>query len=751
VLRRLLFGITIPVAACALLTAPGCGGDHSSGGPGLDAGPEASTSLDDGGLASDAPPDAAPAEASLADGEAGPDSSLPAVNKIDLLFDIDNSASMGDKQQFLAQAIPDLLARLVTPNCVDSGGNATGVRADGNGNCSIGTVEFAPVRDMHIGIVTSALGPRLGDACQPTALQSLAGGGTVSRHNDDQGHLINRGSDPNHLSNYTETPVADLGTADFLDWFPQGAAADGGAPESGAPTSSPMDAGALGEGGSGDGGVLGDGGSVDGGPPVAPPWSPPLGDPAELQSDFQSMVTGVHWFGCGIESQLESWYRFLVQPDPYASLALSMGTPSTAQWVGVDTVLLAQRADFLRPDSLVAVIVLSDENDSEVDVRSFSGTAWNFMSTSFHPPRGTSVCDRSPADPGCTSCSFGQNPTDPQCMLPGYSSPEDWGYDLNLRHVHQKQKYGVSVQFPIQRYVLGLTSPKVPDRNGEYPTGATSYQGLTNLGCTNPLYAAQLPAPPAGVDPSQWQPTPDELCNLPPGGRSPGLVFYSHIGGVPHQLLQEDPTDVASPQKATLTDADWTLILGKDPLNYDYTGIDPHMVESYQSRVSVPVPTGGFPVAPTSAAEGTDPISGREWVTDSTEATHQALLVDREYACIFPLAAPRACDNTATTMDPTLLDSCDCTPPQSGTGSFTHDQVPAVCNDANPTQQDSAKAYPTIRELLLAKLLGDVPGANVGVVSSICPIHVVEGEAGDPLYGYRPAVSAIVDRLKRSL
>ena len=430
---------------------------------------------------------------------------------------------------------------------------------------------------------------------------------------------------------------------------------------------------------------------------------------------------------------------------------LSSGTPSTAQWVGVDTVLLAQRADFLRPDSLVAVIVLSDENDSEVDVRSFGGSAWAFMSTTFHPPRGTSICATSPNDPGCTSCAFGKNPTDPQCMMPSYSSPEDWGYDLNLRHVHQKQKYGVSVQYPIQRYVLGLTSPKVPDRSGEYPAGAASYQGLTNLDCTNPLFAAALPAPPAGVDPSQWQPRAQELCNLPPGNRMPGLVFYSHIGGVPHQLLQKDPSDPASPQKASLSDADWTLILGKDPLNYDYTGIDPHMIESYAPRGSAVVPAGGFALAPTSAAEGTDPISGREWVTDSTAATHPSQLVDLEYACIFKLATPRHCDDAATTADPTLVDACDCVPPQSGTGSFTHDQVPAVCNDATPTQQDYAKAYPTIRELLLAKLLGEVPGANEGVISSLCPIHTVEGEAGDPLYGYRPAMSAIVDRLKRSL
>ncbi|MFI5244664.1 MAG: hypothetical protein ACHQQR_05510, partial [Gemmatimonadales bacterium] len=57
--------------------------------------------------------------------------------------------------------------------------------------------------------------------------------------------------------------------------------------------------------------------------------------------------------------------------------------------------------------------------------------------------------------------------------------------------MHMKQKYGVDVQFPMQRYANGLTSPKVPDRNGEYPSGKASYTGTNN--CTNPLFAATLP------------------------------------------------------------------------------------------------------------------------------------------------------------------------------------------------------------------------------------------------------------------
>jgi hypothetical protein len=653
----------------------------------------------------------------------GPDSSTTdggvvvpptAVGKLDILFDIDNSASMGDKQAYLASAIPDLIARLVNPNCLDATGNVTGA-SDGSGQCVSGTPEFAPVHDMHIGIVSSSLGPRLGDACPTTgvgATQALADGGTVDRHNDDQAHLLNRAGNPQNLADYSEGPLAAAGTSNFLDWAPQGVASSG---------------------------------------------APAITDPTQLNGDFQSLVVGVHAFGCGIESQLESWYRFLIQPDPYASLTTN--TSGEAQWVGVDTTILQQRSDFLRPDSLVAVIVLSDENDSEVDVRAFGGSAWQFMKSTFQPPRGTAACATDPGSAACTSC-FNGDSSDPSCQLGKYSQPTDWGFDLNLRHVHEKQKYGVDLQFPIQRYVLGLTSPRVPNRNGEYPPApgagsgtVTSYQGLdsSDLNCTNPLFAAKLPAPPPGTPVAEWQPTADELCNLPPGSRNAAYIFYSHIGGVPHQLLQVDPKNPDSPQKGSLSASDWQLILGRDPLNYDYSGIDPHMVESYQSRSGANVPVGGFPVAPVTSTGRADPISGREFTTDSLMAEHSGLRVDREYACTFALDAPRDCSDAATTADPTLEDSCDCSPPVPGTGAFTHDEVPSVCNDATPTQQDYAKAYPTIRELLLAQQLGQVPGANEGVISSLCPIHTTEATPGDPLFGYRPAMSALISRLKRSL
>ena len=41
-----------------------------------------------------------------------------AIDKIDLLFVIDNSISMADKQQILSIAVPGLVERLVNPDCV---------------------------------------------------------------------------------------------------------------------------------------------------------------------------------------------------------------------------------------------------------------------------------------------------------------------------------------------------------------------------------------------------------------------------------------------------------------------------------------------------------------------------------------------------------------------------------------------------------------------------------------------------------
>ncbi len=608
------------------------------------------------------------------------------VSKVDLLFMIDNSASMGEKQQYLEAAIPDLVTAFTT------------------------STAFPPVHDMHIGIVSSSLGPRLGDKYQSgaggvcnAAATITINGATLNDHNDDQAHLLTRSSDPTLPVSAppTEVPLPDASSG-FLAWFPN----------------VPANSGAS-----------------------VTPGATAITDAKTLQTDFVDLVAGVHEYGCGIESQLESWYRFLIQPDPYASLTLN-GTK--AEWVGVDTTIIKERHDFLRPDSLVVIVDLTDENDSEIDVRSLGGQGYLFMSAAFNPPHGTAACTQNPADPACTTLAT----SDPA----PYNSPTDWGFDMNLRHAHMKAKYGIDPQYPVARYVTGLSSPTVPDRAGEYPSGANSYVGTND--CTNPLFAASLPdgsTLSAGVATSETAADVATLCQLPAGTRSKSMVLFTAIGGVPWQFLHFDPTN---PSASELTASDWVRIVGTDPDNFNYTGIDPHMIESVAARSTAaafvtapPIPAlngaGGTsaaetaPQAPT-AAGTPDPYNGREWNTNI--GPHVDLEVDLQYACIFKLNAPRDCSRQAdgTYTVPANGFSCDC----SATG-LTPDELSPVCDPANPTAQLYAKAYPTIRELELAWKLG--PQA---VTTSICPIDVADNATGDdPLYGYRPAVLQIVNRV----
>jgi hypothetical protein len=139
------------------------------------------------------------------------------------------------------------------------------------------------------------------------------------------------------------------------------------------------------------------------------------------------------------------------------------------------------------------------------------------------------------------------------------------------------------------------------------------------------------------------------------------------------------------------------------------------------------------------------------------------LPADLEYACIFPLPTPRDC--SGGTADLLNANECDC-----GQLGLPASAVPPVCGLKNPaapiaqgppgpigavpvaqtindyTTQYFAKAYPTVRELTLANMMG-----NQGIISSLCPIHTIEVGPQDPLYGYRPLVAAILSRLGQSL
>ncbi len=610
-------------------------------------------------------------------GDAGPPK-LSKSNKADVLFAIDNSASMGDKQELLNASIPYFIDRLVNPFCINPGQPDAPPVAAQNGSCPAGTQrEFAPFVDIHVGIVTSSLGGGgAPDICQDDAKNPIAQLAKLSRHNNDKGELINRKRPDlaNPPPSGVEATVANAqpvdGTGgDFLAWLP------------------PVQANAN----------------------KPSPNVPKETDQQTFATDFQDLVGGVQEFGCGLEAQLESWYRFLVQPDPWNAISLdpNSGNPAKAQLVGIDANILKQRHDFLRPDSLVMIIQLTDEEDSWSDPLALGGRGWVSRTLAYPgspfgqaAPRATHECDEpvnpndpmhtGPNDPDCTSCGFVGNKAksgtpisqDPSCQIAcgnncqGFYTLQQDG--INVRYTNDmKRRYGYDPQFPVSRYVDGLTSRTVPDRDGEHPNGNGSYVGTKD--CQNPLFAASLPTDPNG-----------DLCHLDDGPRGTGLVYYLIIGGVPWQLLAQDPFNTTAPLKSTLTAGDWQRIVGKDPATYQTEGIDPHMLESIDPRAGLPPP---------SAADDTDPIHGREWNTHKSPVG-----LDLQYACTFPLTTPKDC------TDPQFAPSCDCV------GSATSADGPPLCDPNNRKIQIRGKAYPTIRQLRLAEGLGDQ-----GVVASICP------------------------------
>ncbi len=643
-----------------------------------------------------------------------------AVDKIDLLLAIDNSGSMGDKQRFLAEAVPNLVARLVTPNCVDGNGalvkanGAVGVDADPTGlyGCPAGSrPEFSPIVDIHIGVVSSNMGGFGGDQCD-----GAKDGNFVA---SDGGRLVQRGKDKAGAT----VQVAPIEPAGFLGWYP----------ESNRHGKNP--------------------------PPAAP-----YASAKALSDSFGNIVRGVGENGCGLEAQLESMYHFLIQPDPYASVAVS--DQGVASYAGIDGPLIAQRHDFLRPDSLVAVIMLTDEDDSSVDPLAVGGNGWRYMSSFFSvpgasaegrtrttdqgggttAPRGTSACTdpaKGPGSPECDSCLFQfvkncdarceRAKADPACRENnGFHKPED--DILNVRFQHMKERYGVDPQYPIQRYVSGLTKRSVPDRTTEHdPAGA--YADAST--CTNPLFARTLPrSTREGVDPTtrknvyyavgadgrdilDAQGKPATLCTLPRGERDAGQVFFAVVGGVPNDLLHFDPSD---PDKSRLGDQDWEKILGRDPSRYDLSGIDPRMVQST-------TPRAGRPGTDAPDFAGADPgnASHRDWDTGKA---------DLQYACTFALPPDyqKPKDDQGDCKNASDAPLCDAKRAASG-----------VCG-ANPSapgcarKQVRAKAFPTVRELAVVRALGEQ-----GIAASLCPQETAN--TASPLYGYNPGVKAIVDRL----
>jgi hypothetical protein len=572
------------------------------------------------------------------------------VDKVDLLLMLDNSRSMADKQLILAASVPDLVGSLVNPPCLDSNKVPAPPPMQPKGpleNCPAGTRRaIRPITDIHIGVITSSLGGHGSDACGTAEIQSC--GGAANPSNNDAGHLVSRQDACGGES------VPTYQSQGFLAWDP-------------AQELSPPGIQALGS-------IAVDAGGVA--TTVTPGLYPALKD----------LVLGVGQVGCGYESQLESWYRFLVDPEPYQTIGLQDGKATPE---GTDTLLLKARADFLRPSSLLAIVMLTDENDCSVKESGQSYLALQQQNPQdaqkkFHLPRARQECAQDPQDPCCKSCGQEANgcPVDVQCQTsPTLNDAED---DINLRCFDQKRRFGIDFLYPTDRYTSALRSAMVPNRQGDM--------------VQNPIFSDLNPN--------------DEDTDV----RDPSLVLLIGVVGVPWQAIARTDengnpdlvrgfksTDELSVKDETGLSA-WDRVLG-DPDNH-VPPLDPRMIESMSPRAGLPGPA---------SAPGTDPVNGHEYTTSNA---------DLQYACIFDLPAPRDCAVTG-------INGCDC--------ALVGNDNP-LCDATTKTLQVRAKAYPGLRELSVLRSLG----AN-GVVASVCPVQLSDLTA--PTYGYRAALGAVVDRL----
>jgi hypothetical protein len=181
----------------------------------------------------------------------------------------------------------------------------------------------------------------------------------------------------------------------------------------------------------------------------------------------------------------------------------------------------------------------------------------------------------------------------------------------------------------------------------------------------------------------------------------------------------------------------WDQILGgtiTDATNGDYQGIDytpsseptdPLMKESIDARSGTNPATGTALADPSASSPTANPVNGHEWSIDDRS--------DLQYACIFKLPIPRDCSMAAG--------SCDC------------DTVAAAENNPLCQKDDGtygqvqyrAKGYPGRRQL--AVLHGLDP--NQAIAASICPANTTDSAKAD--YGYRPAIQALIDRIRPRL
>ncbi len=568
------------------------------------------------------------------------------ITKIDLLLVVDNSGSMADKQNILADAVPNLVKSLLAPPCIGADGQPIAQQPKPNELCPSGSArEFEPIQDVHIGVITSSLGDHTAGFCkdQPPT--------------NDKGHLVVR----------SPTPGQDVPTYQgkgFLAWDPS--------------------------------------------QKQSPPGD---GDLDVMGGKLRDLVVGAGQSGCGYEATLESWYRFLVDPKPHKFLGRSQDGKLVVSSKEDDQDLLDQRKDFLRPDSMVGILMLTDENDCSVKV-----AADALEMTDYNRPmtRARAECEKDINDPCCAPCGK----DDPALKCPADLACEerpnlinDTSKGLledpnNLRCFNQKRRFGKDYLYPVERYIKGLSQAQVEARDGSMMENPLFPADKEGKGYRTPESKLVFMGGIVGVP---WQ----DIARLNKDGK-PDLVNGldadgKAVGGfmTPSELSKRD---------ATLGKSRWDIILG-DPSN-GVAPSDPFMREDRYPR------DGQNPIIDDSiqgvdAGRNASVINGHEWNTDVNGNG------DLQFACVFDLPAASGAD-------------CASKPGETKN---------PLCQNADGTYgsiQHRAKGYPGLRHLSVLKGIG-----SQAMVGSICPVQV--DNVGGRDYGYNPAVATLVEQLKSKL
>jgi hypothetical protein len=416
--------------------------------------------------------------------------------------------------------------------------------------------------------------------------------------------------------------------------------------------------------------------------------------------DTDSLVTGATELvrvageaGCGFEAPLESLYRFLADPNPPQSITLAPcpNNPSSqcASRTGTDSELLAQRAAFLRPDSAVAIVLLSNEDDCSFRE---SGQAWLGAEPSVILPKASPACATNPNDRCCYSCAApvpSGCATDPSCQPPSLSLIDD---HTNVRCFDQKRRFGVEFLYPVKRYLNALSQPTICPANADLDPAVCAAGAVAN-----PLFA---------------------------GTRAPSAVRLVSIVGVPWQTLakQSGAGTLVYKTGSELAAADWAVIHGDPTASPPVPPTDPLMIASITPR-SGTTPGTGEPLAPPTSGYFANSVNGHEWTIAQKD--------DLQYTCIFPLLNPRDCAATGGAAP------CECS-----TGDNHQKPLCQASDGSYGPIQRFAKAYAGLRHMELVRGLG-----AAATVTSICPKNLRDPTQAD--YAYRPASNVLLRQLAK--